>query len=508
LREKVHTIKRISVDLETDRGTPFEERSKIINAFQTDLKHELEKAMDEFCSTDEVIRIDQLRIDLGNIEHNQFQRLFLEEFRKQLRESIVKVRTDEVLYEGQLSTTSPTSEEKKRFKKSIQDRELDALIFFLNKGAMPWWSPFESASELEAFVQSLEGKTIQYLSRLQNEIARYARSRKRLIDNFSDNAVISLLRKMYPEVFETQLIRIRFLELLFQNKLSGRLIGNWGGKSGGVRELMDKRVMLQLLTSIVESSSESDLVWSFIRLHKISFNKEDRKEWTNKNRKIQEIREFLKANVPVDSPFSAEEWYDVITAQIHVYPSDNESDDPGIELELEVEKDTEIKESVRLNYAGVVIAWPMLSVLFKARGLTVENEFIGDTSQHKAILLLNYLVSGREDLEEFEMPLNKLLCGLHPSFPLRDDLKLEEEDKTEVNELLDHIISTWKELKNTSRDGLRSSFIKRSATLEEREQSWFVKVEQSGIDILMGKIPWGYSMIKLPWMEKMIQVEW
>ncbi|MDG1331955.1 MAG: contractile injection system tape measure protein [Crocinitomicaceae bacterium] len=498
MRSNLHTVKRISVDLETERGTPFEERSRILNAFEKDLKVELEKVMDELCRSDEVIRIDQLKIDLGNIDKNQFGSLFIEEFRRQLRESIVKVKHEQSMSADQQSQTvhhyhSP--EESAVFKKSKEGREFDAILFFLNKGAIPWWSPYETLAELEAAVQELEKKSEQYLSPLNIEFMNYSRSRERFIFTFENSTVLKLMQVIFSASFKKQTASVELLEKFFRNQLTQRT------------ELTAKRKILQITNNcVLQNLSKEKLIRDFIQLHKISFKEKDQNEWTEKKVKQEEIQKILKSTSSFETDQSPEEWYDLVIKEVNI-PTKKKKP-LAMAAENESELNPEMKESIRLNYAGVVITWPMLKTLFDARALLEEGQFIDESSQHKAIRLLNYLVSGNESLEEHEMPINKLLCGVHPSFPLREKIPLTEEDKTEVDELLDHIISTWSGLGNTSREGVRTSFIQREGMLEEREQSWFVKVEQSGIDILMGKIPWGYSMIKLPWMEKMIQVEW
>jgi hypothetical protein len=70
------------------------------------------------------------------------------------------------------------------------------------------------------------------------------------------------------------------------------------------------------------------------------------------------------------------------------------------------------------------------------------------------------------------------------------------------------VIERWEKLKNTSAEGLRNSFILREAILYFADDSWSLKVEQKGYDILLQTLPWAYGYIKTPWMKNHLSVEW
>jgi hypothetical protein len=78
----------------------------------------------------------------------------------------------------------------------------------------------------------------------------------------------------------------------------------------------------------------------------------------------------------------------------------------------------------------------------------------------------------------------------------------------EVDEMLLSLIEYWSVLKNTSIDGLRESFFKRSGKLGIVNNEWVLQVEQKPFDMLLQQLPWSISMIKLPWMENLLKTEW
>ena len=78
--------------------------------------------------------------------------------------------------------------------------------------------------------------------------------------------------------------------------------------------------------------------------------------------------------------------------------------------------------------------------------------------------------------------------------------------------LIKAAIGYWTVLKNTSPEGLRETFLRRSGKLSNRAEGegWRLQIERKTVDILLEKLPmgWSYSVIKLPWMAEMVFVEW
>jgi hypothetical protein len=70
------------------------------------------------------------------------------------------------------------------------------------------------------------------------------------------------------------------------------------------------------------------------------------------------------------------------------------------------------------------------------------------------------------------------------------------------------VIEHWKALKNTSIAGLRATFLARDGLLTQREEDWVLRVERKTLDVLLDRIPWGYSTVAMPWNNYVIHVEW
>ncbi len=163
-----------------------------------------------------------------------------------------------------------------------------------------------------------------------------------------------------------------------------------------------------------------------------------------------------------------------------------------------------------IENAGLIILHPFLHNLFKATGLMEEERFKNDFCKQKAAHLLQYLVNGEQQLPEFVMPLNKILCGLTNEEHIDRFIQLDDAEIKEAGELLNAVITHWTVLKNTSAASLQQTFLQRKGKLSfnETDGYWKLQVERNAVDILLDKIPWGFAYIKLPWMLFPLAVEW
>jgi hypothetical protein len=157
--------------------------------------------------------------------------------------------------------------------------------------------------------------------------------------------------------------------------------------------------------------------------------------------------------------------------------------------------------------AGLVLCWPYLNQLFKRTGYLRDGKFKDQNRQQRAVLLLGYL-AGFEECEEHELTLAKLLTNWPLSMPVIKRMKLTLKEKKEANAMLTNMILNWPILKNTSIDGLQSSFFHRAGKLRKEEQGWKLIVEQKSYDMLLDHLPYSIAIIKLPWMEEILKVDW
>jgi hypothetical protein len=141
-------------------------------------------------------------------------------------------------------------------------------------------------------------------------------------------------------------------------------------------------------------------------------------------------------------------------------------------------------------------------------GLREGKVFKDDAALNKAIQLLGYLASGGDNIPEYDLVFPKLLCGILPAQPIERFVPLSNEEKAEADELLLSVIGHWSVLGNTTPDGLRGNFLMREGKLIWKDEEWQLYVSQQSYDMLLNRLPWGFSVVGLSWMPWLIKTVW
>ncbi len=213
----------------------------------------------------------------------------------------------------------------------------------------------------------------------------------------------------------------------------------------------------------------------------------DKQVQTESNRHPNELRLFLQE--------IAVAIYNVKT-QIHVEMPDAE---PPVKSEA----------SHFINNAGLVILHPFLQMLFEKLGLCKEENWTTKNSQHKAVLLTQYLVSGHDEIFENELLFNKILCGLPFDGVVNTKLKITQNEKDKCQSLLETVNGYWKAMNGSSVAALRESFLLREGKISlENDPNFELWVAEKGFDILLEQLPWGISLFKTPWMKDFMNCYW
>ena len=168
----------------------------------------------------------------------------------------------------------------------------------------------------------------------------------------------------------------------------------------------------------------------------------------------------------------------------------------------------ELGEETLISNAGLVLVAPYLPRLFEELQLTRDRSFRDEAAAARAAHLLQYLVEGRADRPEYVLVLNKLLCGLEEPTPLPLHVDLTEVEIETCQGLLRAVIEHWTALGSTSVLGLQESFFQRDGVLRRGDDAWQLDVELRAFDMLIDRIPWGFSTVHFPWMKHVLHVSW
>ena len=165
-------------------------------------------------------------------------------------------------------------------------------------------------------------------------------------------------------------------------------------------------------------------------------------------------------------------------------------------------------EPIYVSNAGIVILGPYIHALFSRLNLFKDDKFKDNNAISKAIFLLHYAIFDTTTAEEYELILNKILCGYPMDKPLPNAYDLEQSDKDMVNDLLSAIIKQWSALGNTSVKALQKTFLQREGKLSRTENGLELIVERKAYDMLLDRLPWSISVIKNQHMTDAIYTQW
>ena len=167
-----------------------------------------------------------------------------------------------------------------------------------------------------------------------------------------------------------------------------------------------------------------------------------------------------------------------------------------------------LEHRIEIKNAGIVIVWPYLDRFFQMLNMTEKGAFKTEGDAVRAVHLIQYLVTGSNETPEYELLLNKILCGVNLSIPVPLQIELTDKEMETSDLMLNGVMQNWKKIKSSSIDAMREGFFMRQGFVEEKDDFWELEVEKKTIDILLKSLPWGFGMVKLPWMSKRMIVNW
>ncbi len=165
-------------------------------------------------------------------------------------------------------------------------------------------------------------------------------------------------------------------------------------------------------------------------------------------------------------------------------------------------------EYLYVHNAGLVILAPYLPAFLEQVGLVEAGEFISTEAIDRAAQLMHYLVFGAAGAQEYDLALEKVLCGTQDDYLPDANIELTENEQEEADALLKAVIENWAALGACSPPSLRAMFLQREGKLSPLGDDYLLQVEPQTADILLNRLPWGFSLIRLPWMPGFLHTEW
>jgi hypothetical protein len=490
--------------------------------FKNEIPQLLENVFDEIAGENEIIRINTLHIDLGTLSAGNFKN----EFKAQLAQQIKKVITQKKA-ENFFSNNDIVVIKK-------EQSLLEAFKHFLRYGIKPWFTSIKTLQQwqieiLNNFSQQNWQNTGAWL---KENLSGQPVILERLINQFSDEVLIKILKELSSfnenewSVIYNDLTALYNALAVWENNIRTNVWYDSFLKF--LKQQPHKNPLYLQVSAIFKQYRKSVGTAGYLdALNYISIIL-DQKETGKKDKSLpyehlRSLEEKIHSNVIRDAIKEASEnaIKSISAKSLEKIPEEVEpdkiSDETNADKLTTKDQDKKLKKKAadeiegEIQYvinSGIVILHPFLQMYFDGLGLIKEKKFTDVDVCKRAVLLLHFLATGETSIAEFDLLLQKIMCGLSLEETIPAVLEITDSERAESEKLLLSVINYWPPLKNTSIAGLRNTFLQREGKLEKKENGWRLTIEQRTVDILLDKLPWGFSTIQLPWMNEMLSVDW
>ncbi|GMQ30009.1 contractile injection system tape measure protein [Algoriphagus confluentis] len=477
----------------------------------------LEEVFDELIPSHRKIRLEKLELDLGRMARN----LSREELKKRIRAELI----EKIGYGPRVVPSSPSLGEKKH----VHSRDMEQLIHLVRTGQYPWWIGLNERKSIGTLIFQIQKDSPIPLQKWLLSKPLDLKQSLRLHYHLGPKASQDLLSFLFPES-ERRLIRIlRFLReaekisllrknlmihTFFQKAIEQAFVprpdsGLWG-------KWLDEQVFSPKPEVSISPTALADFLLLFAQIPEVrkSWTKSGERNWAlarevfvgKKERTdapenqaiIQAKAKFFKAIEKQENPKSSKQ--SLLTGKERIAS-------PEEKIRL-ARSSPALEESYQIRNAGLVLAAPYFPFFFEGLDLTRNRKFISEQAQLRAVLLTQALLGTTSELEEGDLVLNKILCGVGLDLPIPLELIPNKPEQEEILNLLDSMAKNWTVLKSTSGKSMAKGFFFRTGMIRKVDQGFQLQIERNPIDLLVDRLPWTISIIKLPWMSQTLFTQW
>ena len=476
-----HMVKKFLVELNTPG---YSQSNALQRRCTTAVKEKVVAGMDAVLAgnfpSNETVRINRIEIDLGNVEAGKLEEAFSEKLLVAFTKEIEKIAA---------SRKKETEENA-----GVPDENtllIEQFFYFLKKGILPWNQFYTSFESWEQYVLQAIEKQSQYFATKFTELLRHSPAvAERLLLQFNSRFIVTVVEAALP------FLKAK-LQLLIQSV-----------KANAEAEVSEKiilTVLQKIFVAAFNFPGKKNVDTVIENIAAVPVNSMDEKANLQKlHTAITDFFNYLQTDIGAK--------LNTAIKPIELKPAKQpvENSEAEDEKRNSIETSSEQDESIFIQNAGLILLHPFLGNLFSACELMENKKFTNSGAANKAVQLLQYLVNGQTEMPEYFLTLNKILCGLPHGEHIDRFIKLSAKEYEEALELLQAVIQHWDVLKGSSPQALQETFLQRTGklSLNAADKYWKLQVEKKGVDILLEKIPWGYSYIQLPWMEFPLVTEW
>lgn len=515
MNSSLHTIRKQTLQFQYNGNADgFALQKDVSDWCNFNLIPAIEQQLDLLDFGDNFLTIDKLKIE-ATANKNDWQQKIRDELIFSLKQKLINYK--------------PKFKEEPDNKRASRARKLDELIlYYFENGFLPWWGLALIADDFDAVLQNwvTEEMSPARIDFIVKELKQKASKTlvERILTQVRQDFFFQFLKNIYKQEVEM----ISHTESFIKEVIVSH-------SSTAQQKAISLAVYRFLLTMMIENEGiiNTDILLQYIfgevrqtkiasKLLKPTFERIDKTANPVKMAWQQLLEKEIKKQVSGGKKFQLS--VDKTITKTELNPEEKEitdiaKDEKRLQYNKLIDRLTnkesvkqsqndrvaELQEGIYIDNSGAVIFAAFLPALFKQ--LKLENDGVLQNTD-LAAMLIQYCVTGNAKIAEYELVLPKIMCGIDIEFPVNTKIKISTSQMKEVDDLLLALIEHWSVLKNTSVDGLRESFLKRSGKLSIENNNWLLQIEQRPYDMLLQQLPWGISMIKLPWMKKLLITEW
>ncbi|MBN1985806.1 MAG: hypothetical protein JW761_05845 [Prolixibacteraceae bacterium] len=479
MNESKHIIQKVFVEVNTFHTETAQFIKNNIDLFlKNEILPEVELMLLKYDQPEIVFRLEKLDIQVSASDwenQNQLKKALVNQFEKELREQLKSGSQGLALTVAENVIQLPQSENREAI-----------FLFFLENGHLPWYAREQQITD---FIQDKSGGfETNFLSGLKNVLSAKNEAVERLVNQFSERLVVTLL------VHLNSGLKTRGSSIL-------QLLKNTRRQHAS--EFLKLLLKVSVLTKTDETVQAASKWLAYLNNRSAASV-----PFETRNEMVQIFLASVAENTISDKSFQS-----VLNKSLAILSSEEIAAET---IEKESEKEPTAPEhflgkeqhEIAVQNAGLIILHPFLKSFFSELKITDSKGKIKQNKTHVAVQVLHFLATGNENVFEGNLVFEKFLCGIPLKTAIQKESLVTPKIRKESKTLLEAVVKNWPALKNTSPDGLRQMFLQRKGILIQNEHSFKLIVERMTPDVLLEKISWNLSLIKLPWMQKLLYIDW
>ncbi len=482
-----HTVQSLVFDIEIPhQAMAINIQERISHLTEQRLSETINRVLSEFEHKDQQITIHKITLDIGYLTNDEmFDELVENHLKKKLKEYL----SEQLSIKKQDSANITISD--------TNSSLIEQVLYFLKHGHLPWQARHENFNDINNLLIELQDNDPQAINRILTATRTDKNSIYRLVSHINDKNIKTIIKK----------------SLLISTDQLNNLLNEIYLVIDHIKQIglnqINKQLTYQALLSLTERENPKHIFKEWLDKDIEPLLKKEKnqqllliKKSVIESRKINKIQntyktifiDFLSTNIGKKfiTEYSTNEPYNKVIDPINT-------------------KNKISLSSINywyINNSGLILLWPYLGRYLKTIGLVNNSKFISTIAQQKALYELEYILHDPKEFHEYDLVLNKVLCGIKITATIEMQLKTGPINPKAGSSLLRSAIKNWPLITNTSIEGFKESFLSRAGKLIEHEKHWQLVIDRKGYDVLLEQLPYSLNAVKLPWMNKAIYVEW